>query len=410
MSKPQSLKETRVHDRTVFLRTEFNVALDEEFSIVDDSRIVASLRSIEYLLANGAKLVICSHIGRPWGAADESKSLKHLVAPLGRMIKQDVRFSPACVGETREQLQSALRPGNVLLLENVRYNIGENNNDPSFAEELAKGIDVYVNDAFGNSHRSHASMVGVPRLVPDKAMGFLLEDELRILTEFLEHRRPPAVAVVGGAKITGKDGKIHVIRNLIPRMNTVCIIGKIAYCFLQAIGKEIGATLTADQRGIDSPDNDGNDAIRACRDALTEAERRSVKVILPVDSAVLFDGEEGPRMISFESPPKTNKFRALDIGSETVSLIQAAVAEANSVIWNGPAGYYEDSRFKTGTLAIAEALARSSAKALVGGGDTLAALKEIGNESERIHQCTGGGAMLSLLMGKPLPAVEALLK
>ncbi len=405
----EQLSRLTVTGKTVFLRTEFNVALDAEFRVVDDSRIKSSLPTIEWLCQNCARVVICSHLGRPWGEYDPSKSLKHIVSTLADSLGRPILFAADCVGEPRREEQAKLGPGEVLLLENVRFHKEENDNDEAFAQALAEGMDVYVNDAFGNSHRPHASMIGVPKYVSHKAPGCLLARELEAINRFLEGTSHPSVAIIGGAKVAGKDGKIHVIRNLLGIMDTVCVVGKIAYYFLQAQGMAVGRTITADLRGIDAPGSEVQESVAECTAVLEAAERSGKRIILPVHSLAILPGSDESVTISYDRDTFPESASALDIGPRSREVAADLVKEASAVVWNGPAGYFEDSRFRGGTLAIADAVRTSSARVLVGGGDTVAALSgDAGFSDDRVHVCTGGGAMLAMLMGRELPAVRAL--
>ncbi|HPO16450.1 MAG TPA: phosphoglycerate kinase [Candidatus Hydrogenedentes bacterium] len=404
----KKMNDIDVSGKSVLLRTEFNVAFDDQCNVVDDSRIRAALPTIEALCNKGARVIICSHLGRPWGKWDPAKSLQRLVRPLSALLGKPVAFAGDCIGLERRKKQQTLAPSEVLLLENVRFYQEENDNDPCFAKFLADGVDVYINDAFGTCHRPHASIAGVPRFVKEKAIGLLVEKELDAIHSFLEDTQHPAVAVVGGAKVTGKDGKIHVIRNLLKMMDVICIVGKIAYYFLKAQGVSAGATLTADTRKIDGPDSDLAQSLEECSAILNEAAQKGKHILLPMDSVVAHTDDDKVGIVDHDAGPMTEGMRAMDLGPRTIHMIQEHLAKANSVVWNGPAGFYEDKRFQTGSLAIAKAVEESHARSLVGGGDTLAALKEVGMSSDRIHVCTGGGAMLAMLMGRDLPAIKAL--
>jgi len=404
----KKLKELEVKNKTVFLRTEFNVALDKDFNVIDDSRIKASMPTIKWLCNNGARVVICSHLGRPWGEYDVSKTLKHLVKPLSDLLEKPVFFSSDCIGSERFQAQKALKPSQVLLLENVRFHKEENENDPIFSQELAKGIDSYINDAFGNSHRAHASMIGVPRFVKEKAPGILVEREVNAINSFLVDTEHPAVAVIGGAKVAGKDGKIHVIRNLLRMMDVICIGGKIAYFFMLAKGESVGATISADKRQIDAPGSDLANTLEDCRVVLQLAEEKGKKIVLPVDSVVTRPGDDKAYVIDHQEERFPDDASALDMGPCTVKMIEDSLTTARAVVWNGPLGYFEDERFQEGSLVVAKAIEQYHPPTLIGGGDTLAVLKRADISQENIHICTGGGAMLTMLMGRELPAIDAL--
>ncbi|MDP6545810.1 MAG: phosphoglycerate kinase [Phycisphaerae bacterium] len=408
MKKLNDLTPDALDGKTVFLRTEFNVALNDEFQVVDDSRIRASLPTIEWLTRSGARVVVCSHIGRPRGKYDRKKSLKHLVEPLSDLLKTPVSFAKNCIGPPRAKAQRALSRSGVLLLENVGFHMGEMENDPKFAASLASKIDIYVNDAFGNSHRSHASMASVPACVPQKVAGLSLVKELLAVNGFLEGTKHPAVAIVGGAKVAGEDGKIHVIRNIMPAMDSICIVGKIAYYFLKANGLSVGKTIDPDTRQIDAPESDVAQSVKDCAAVLEDPETKDTNILLPMDSIVASPRRVKVKPINHDIEVIPPKASALDVGQRTTNAIGKLLKKARSIVWNGPAGYFEDPRFREGTLAIARAIKNSNAQVLVGGGDTLAALKDVGFSPARVHVCTGGGAMLVMLMGRELPAVTAL--
>jgi 3-phosphoglycerate kinase len=401
------LSEVAVHERMVFVRCEFNVAMDEDATVLDFTRLKASLPTLTHLRMEQAKIILCSHIGRPWGKRDPSKSLRRLLDPLEGLLKSDLRFSDDCIGPSRADAQRRLRPGEFLLLENVRYHSEENENDPHFARELVSGIELYVNDAFGNCHRPHASMLAAARAAPDRCAGFLLANELHQLQQINDAHLRPSTAIIGGAKVSGKDGKIEVIRNLLEKMDTIVVVGKIAYFFLLAKNIGVGATLTADTRGIDAPNADLNADLAACRSVIDRAVQLHRVLILPEDS--ISSGPGGDQIWVHDRGSLQPDRRALDIGPAAVDTISKTISESKLVVWNGPAGFFEIPAYKRGTLGIADALKSCQGRALIGGGDTIAAMRErIGDLPSRIHVCTGGGAMLTWLMGKSLAAVDAL--
>jgi 3-phosphoglycerate kinase len=334
--------------------------------------------------------------------------LKHVHGPLQDYLGSQVVFAEDCVGPARETLQDGMKESDVLLLENVRYYREENDNDAQFSRNLAAGIDIYVNDAFGNSHRPHASMIGVPRQVPERAAGFLVADEVNAIQSFLAGADHPSLAVIGGAKVAGKDGKIHVIRNLLRTLDRVAVVGKTAYYFLLALGKDVGDTITADSRQIDAPESDLRKTLDDCRQVLIEAERLKKDIVLPVDSVVETPDAGRTEVVGHDGPDFPGHGLARDLGPVSVERLTDMVGQAASVVWNGPLGYFEEERYQAATIAIAQALVGSRARALVGGGDTVAALTGSGMSSDKIHICTGGGAMLTMLTGKILAAVAAL--
>lgn len=402
----KTLADVDVAGKAVFLRCELNVAMNDG-GVADYSRIEASRPTFNTLREHGCRIVICSHMGRPWGEHDPSKSLRRLVEPLNHVLETNVRFVDDCIGEERDEAVAALGEGEVLLLENVRYYSEENSNDAEFGEALIRGLDVYVNDAFGNCHRPHASMVAAAIAAPERCAGLLLERELRELERVNDPEFRPTLAIIGGAKVSGKDGKLFVVKNLLRNVDKVAVVGKLAYYFLLASGVEVGVTLSADDRGIDAPGASLNDDIEACREVLEEAEKLGKPLLLPVDS-VVNDGD-GDSVVNFASESVPPDGRALDIGPGTLAELKEAIDSSKLVVWNGPAGYFEKPPYKAGTLGIAQTLGGFPGHAVVGGGDTVAAVASVLDETTgSIHVCTGGGAMLTWLMGAELPGVAAL--
>ncbi|HTA32776.1 MAG TPA: phosphoglycerate kinase [Solirubrobacteraceae bacterium] len=390
----------------VFLRCELNVAMSDH-GVADYTRIEASRPTFDTLRNTGCRIVICSHMGRPWGKHDPSKSLRQLIEPLNSVLETDVRFVDDCVGAARDEAVAALREGEVLLLENVRYHSEENSNDTKFGEALVQGMDVYVNDAFGNCHRPHASMVAAALAAPERCAGRLLERELAELQLLHNPDFRPTLAVIGGAKVSGKDGKLFVVKNLLKSVDRVAVIGKLAYYFLLARGVEVGVTLSADTRGIDAPGASLTDDIQACQSVLAEAEELGKPLLLPTDSVV--NCGDSDALVDFETETVPATGRALDIGPGTLKSLRRAIGSSNLVVWNGPAGYFEEPAYQAGTLGIAKALGQFSGHAVIGGGDTVAAVASaLGNDHPSIHICTGGGAMLTWLMGAELPGIAAL--
>lgn len=401
------VNDVAVRDRVVLVRCEFNVAVNDDASVMDFTRLKASLPTLNYLRTEQAKVIICTHMGRPWGKRDQSKSLRQLINPLSDLLGSEVHFADDCVGSARADAQRKLLPGEILLLENVRYHLAENKNDTNFGRDLVKGVDLYVNDAFGNCHRPHASMVAAAVAAPDRCAGFLLANEIRELELINDAGLRPSVAIIGGAKVSGKDGKIAVVLNLLEKMDEIVVVGKIAYYFLLASDIGVGLTVSADTRGIDAPDSNLNADVDACREAIRRANELGRSLTLPLDS--VSSGPGGDKIWMHDQGSLQEGRRALDIGPATVKMINGIVDRSKLVVWNGPAGYFEAQEYKSGTLGIARSLKSSPAHALVGGGDTVAAIAEtLGDPPDRIHVCTGGGAMLTWLMGKPLPAIVAL--
>ena len=388
-----TVKDVSLQGKRVLMRVDFNVPLDENQQVTSDKRIRAAVPTIEYILEQGGRLVLMSHLGRPKGERIPTMSLKPCVKVLSELIGKEVAFVNDCIGEEVEKAVAALKEGQVLLLENLRFHKEEEKNDPEFARKLAALADVYVNDAFGTAHRAHASTEGVTRFVEVAVSGFLMEKEIRYLVGAINNPVRPFVAVLGGAKISGK---IDVISNLLPKVDRIIIGGGMAYTFLKAQGVEIGTSLVEDDR------------ITLAAELLEKAQNRGVKFLLPSDHLVAekFSAESPATVASNEDFPATGM--GLDIGPETIKTYVEQINSAQTVVWNGPMGVFEFSRFAAGTFAIAEALAKSSCLSIIGGGDSVAAVNQAKLQDQMTHISTGGGASLEFLEGKVLPGVAAL--
>jgi phosphoglycerate kinase len=398
-----SIRDIDLKNKRVFIRVDFNVPLTEDGStITDDTRIVATLPTIEYALRHHAKVILASHLGRPKGKPNPKYSLRPVVDRLRELLdkKEDnysinVAFSPDCVGEIAQEMASNLESGQVLLLENLRFHPEEEANDPAFSRQLASLAEVYVNDAFGSAHRAHASTEGITHYLKPAAAGLLMENEITYLGKALESPEKPFVAIIGGSKISGK---IDVIQNLLDKVDTLVIVGGMAYTFQRALGITTGKSLVEE------------DKIDLAKAAITKAKQRGVQLLLPVDN-ILAD--------SFANDAKTQvwdcsknfppEWQGLDIGPKSVEAIQKVVAGAKTIVWNGPAGVFEFPCFAVGTNAIARAVAANkSATSIIGGGDSVSAINQAGVADQITHISTGGGASLEFLEGKKLPGVEAL--
>lgn len=392
----KTIEDIEVKGKRVLVRVDFNVPQDETGRITDDRRIRAALPTIQYLINHGAKTILVSHLGRPKGKPEDREkfTLKPVAERLGELLGKPVPLAPDCIGPEVQKMVQALGEGDVLLLENVRFHPQEEKNDPEFAKQLADLAEVYVNDAFGTAHRAHASTEGVTKYLPGVA-GYLMQKEIEYLGGALATPKRPFIAVLGGAKV--KD-KIPVIENLVGKVDRLIIGGGMAYTFLKAQGKEIGQSLL-DAESIDF-----------CREMLAKA---GDKILLPVD-VVVADGnpfEKGAdavqtRVVSVDAIPAD--WQGVDIGPETQKRFAEAVKGAGTVVWNGPMGIFEFDRFAVGTRAMAQALADSGAVTIVGGGDSAAAVEQLGFAEKMTHISTGGGASLEFLEGRVLPGVAAL--
>ncbi|MCP9463731.1 MAG: phosphoglycerate kinase [Nitrospira sp.] len=389
----KTLEDIPLRGRRVLIRADFNVPLDEALQITDDTRIRSTLPTINRVVDEGAKVILCSHLGRPHGKFDPKYSLAPVAKRLGRLLGKEVIFAPDCIGPTVERLVAKMNPGDVLLLENLRFHPEEEQNDDSFAKALASLADVYINDAFGAAHRAHASTVGITKFVKEAAAGFLLKKEIEYLEGAVANPIRPFVAILGGAKVSGKIG---VIENLGKKVDKVIIGGGMAFTFLKAKGLEIGNSLV---------ENDMLDFAKGVED---HALSRGVKFYLPVDCVVATSRELGAesKIVPVQEIPKG--WYGLDIGPASVKLFQEAVQNAKTILWNGPMGVFEIDAYARGTLAMAHAIADAYALTIIGGGETALAVHRAGVSDNMSFISTGGGAALELLEGKTLPGLAAL--
>ncbi len=388
MFNKKTLRDVDVQGRRVLVRVDFNVPL-KDGAVADDTRIRAALPTIDYLLEQEAAVILCSHLGRPKGKVLPELSLRPVAKRLSELLGRSVAFAEDCIGPKAEEAARALRPGEVLLLENTRFHAGEKKNDPEMARQLAALAEVYVNDAFGSAHRAHASTAGVAQFLPAVA-GFLMEKEIRYLGQVIANPEKPFVAILGGAKISDKIG---VIENLLKRADTVLIGGGMANTFFKAQGYPVGDSLVED------------DALDVARRLVTSAGDH---LRLPVDVVIADDFSAEATYRTMEMAPIPDGWRILDIGPETVAAYRRVIQNARTVVWNGPMGVFEFPPFAEGTFAIARALAESDAVTVVGGGESAAAVRQAGLTERITHVSTGGGAALEMLEGKVLPGVAAL--
>jgi phosphoglycerate kinase len=391
--RKQTIDDVELRDKRVIIRADFNVPLDDSHQITDDTRIRSTLPTINRAVDDGAKVILCSHLGRPNGTFDPKYSLAPVAKRLGRLMGKEILFAPDCIGPAVERLVAKMKPGDVLLLENLRFHMGEEENDDNFSKALAALGDVYINDAFGAAHRAHASTVGITKFIPTSVAGFLLKKEIEYLEGAVENPVRPFVAILGGAKVSGKIG---VIENLGKRVDKVIIGGGMAFTFLKAKGMEIGNSLV---------ENDMLDFAKGIED---HALSRGVKFYLPVDCVVAASHEPGAesKIVPVQEIPKG--WYALDIGPASVKLFNEAVQNAKTILWNGPMGVFEIDAYARGTLAMAHAIADAYALTIVGGGETAMAVHRAGESENMSFISTGGGAALELLEGKQLPGLTAL--
>jgi phosphoglycerate kinase len=388
-----SVRDLNVRGRRVLVRVDFNVPLDENGKITDDTRIRAALPTIEYLWQNGARVILCSHLGRPKGKPDPKQSLRPVAQALAELTHRPVAFMDDCVGEKVAKTVGIMKEGDILLLENVRFHPEEEKNDPEFARQLAHIAEDYVNDAFGSAHRAHASTEGVTRFVKRSAAGFLMERELKYLQDELSNPARPFLVILGGAKVSDKIG---VIEHLLPRADGLLVGGAMAYTFLKSQGVTVGSSLVEDDR------------LEVAKAVLVKQETRSVKFLLPTDHVVAKEPKAGAEKKTTDGPAIEPGWCGVDIGPKTAAAFRAEIAQAKTIFWNGPMGIFEIPEFAQGTFEVAKAVAASGAKSILGGGDSVKAAKKA-RVAERItFISTGGGASLELLEGKVLPGVAAL--
>ncbi|MDA8164561.1 MAG: phosphoglycerate kinase [Desulfobacteraceae bacterium] len=389
----KNIRDLEIGGRKLLIRVDFNVPLDDKGAIAQDTRIRGALPTIDYALAQGAAVILCSHLGRPKGKRDEKFSLRPVAGHLAGLLGRQVKMAPDCIGDDVRAMAASLKPGEVLMLENLRFHPQETENDPEFSRQLAALADIYINDAFAVSHRAHASVVGVAAASSQRAAGMLLQKEMDYFHRAVENPRRPLVAIVGGAKVSGK---LEALYNLMDRADKLLIGGAMANTFLKAQGYGVGQSKVEEE------------LLATARELLDKARAKGIKLYLPVDCVVAdrFAADANrKRVTAQEIPPE---WTALDIGPATVALFAEALDDAQTIVWNGPMGAFEMDPFSRGTMAMVQHVAQAHALSIVGGGDTDAAVHKAGEAENISYISTGGGAFLMLMEGKVLPGVAAL--
>ena len=388
----KTIRDIDVAGKRVLVRVDYNVPMNTELKIVDDTRIVETLPTINYLLDHGARVIICSHLGRPNGQVNTKMSLRPVLARLSKLLDKPVSFAEDIKDKSTKELVNKMNDGDIMMLENIRFYPEEEKNNEAFAKKLASLADIFVLEAFGTAHRKHASTYGVGKLIP-AVCGFLVEKELKIFHNVLNKPERPFVAILGGAKVADK---LPVVENLIDKVDTILIGGGMAYTFIKSIGGNVGMSI------ID------NTKLELAKELLDKAKEKGVKIVLPVDNVGAKDFSEEAETKNFSSGFFDDNYQGMDIGPKTIKTFKKYIKKAKTIIWNGPVGVYEYETFKKGTNKIAKYVAKSKATSIIGGGDSIAAVQALGVAKKVTHLSTGGGASLMLLQGKTLPCVESI--
>lgn len=386
----KTVRDIDVSGKKVLVRVDYNVPMNSEQKIVDDVRIVETLPTINYLLEHNAKVILCSHLGRPNGKFDDKYSLRPVLARLSKLLNRPVSFAEDVLDKSTKDLVNNMKEGEVLMLENMRFYPEEDANDEGFAKKLAKLADIFVFDAFATAHRKHASTYGVAKLLPT-VCGFLVEKELVMFDKCLNKPEHPFVAILGGSKVSDK---LPVIENLLDKVDSILIGGGMAYTFVKSIGGAVGDSIVDESK------------VEYAKSLLDMAKEKGVKIVLPVDNIGAKEFDPYAEAKKFSSGFVSDGYQGMDIGPKTIKTFKKVIKKAKTIIWNGPVGVYEFERYKTGTTKIAKYVARSKATAIIGGGDSIAAIHDLGVTKKVAHMSTGGGASLTLLQGKTLPCVE----
>lgn len=386
----KTIADVEVEGKRVFLRVDFNVPINSDFKIANENRIVEALPTINYLLQHGAKVILCSHLGRPEGVVDTKLSLKPVLCRLQTLLNMPITFVEDIYDENTQKVINNMENGSVVMLENIRFLPGEEKCDKELSEKLASFADLYVFDAFATAHRKHASTYGIAQLLPS-VVGFLVEKELEMFDKVLTNPEHPFVAILGGAKVSDK---IPVIENLLDKVDTILIGGGMSYTFVKAIGGEVGQSLVDKQN------------IATASEILDKAKASTVRIVLPIDNYGSEQFSNNAKKKRFNSGFFSKNFQGMDIGPSTTRAFKHIIKDAKTIVWNGPMGVYEFPKFRRGTRKIAKYVAKSKAVSVIGGGDTVAAIQDLGFTKKVTHLSTGGGASLKLLEGKSLPCID----
>ena len=388
----KTIRDIDVAGKKVLVRVDYNVPMNADLTIVDDTRIVATLPTIRYLTEHGAKVILCSHLGRPNGQVDTKMSLRPVMARLSQLMEKPISFAEDIWDKSTMELADSLENGDILMLENIRFYAEEEANDDKFAKKLSELADYFVLEAFGTAHRKHASTYGVAKHIP-AVCGFLVEQELRMFDKVLNAPERPFVAILGGAKVADK---LPVVENLIDIVDTILIGGGMAYTFIMAIGGNIGTSIVDKTK------------VALAKELLDKAKAKGVKIVLPIDNIAAIDFRADAETKKFNSAFLADDYQGMDIGPKTIKAFKKEIKKAKTIVWNGPVGVYEYEKFKKGTNKIAKYVAKSKATSIIGGGDSIAAIHSLGVAKKVTHISTGGGASLMLLQGKSLPCVEVI--
>lgn len=391
----KTIEDINVNGKRVLVRCDFNVPLDENRNITDETRIDGALPTIKYLVSHGAKVILCSHMGKPKGEPKPELSLAPVAKSLSEKLGKEIVFAADdnVVGENAKKAVAEMKDGDIVLLENTRYRAEETKNVDEFSKELASLAEIFVNDAFGTAHRAHCSNVGVTKYIETAVAGYLIEKEIQFLGNAVNNPKRPFVAILGGSKVSSK---ISVINNLLEKVDTLIIGGGMAYTFMKALGGEVGNSLLEE------------DYIDYAKEMMEKAKAKGVKLLIPVDTVIADDFSNDANTKTVDQGKIDAGWEGLDIGDKTIALYKDAVKDAKTVVWNGPMGVFEMPKFAKGTNAIAEALAEIDATTIIGGGDSVAAVNQAGLGDKMTHISTGGGASLEFLEGKELPGIAAL--